>query len=64
MEIKIAVSSGKKSDRSKFLSALMKKFSGELSDKAISAFTEGDRDALVSAFTDAANSLADEFENS
>ena len=63
MEIKLSVSAGKKSNRSKFLSALMKKFSGELGDKAVSAFADEDRDALIAAFASAAQSLADDFES-
>ena len=62
----LSLSKGKskeKSARSKFLSALMKKFGGELGDSAISAFDSSDREKLVSAFTAVANAIADDVEN-
>lgn len=46
-----------KSPRSKFLSAMMKKFGGEFGDSAAEAFDKQDADALRSVFQEVANSL-------
>lgn len=52
----------KKSARSQFLSAMMKKFGGEFGASAAEAFSKKDSEALHKVFSDVADSLSAEWD--